>query len=40
MQKQMVIVRQPFLSFLLSVQERNAHNMLSMMLNPCFKGLG
>ncbi len=40
MQKQMVIVLQPFLSFFLSFQECKAHNMLSMMLNPHFKGLG
>ncbi len=39
-QKQVVIVLQPFLSFLLSFQEHNTHNMLSMMLDPCFKRLG
>jgi hypothetical protein len=40
MQKQVVIVLQPFFSFLLSFQECKAHNMLNMMLDPCFKGLG
>jgi hypothetical protein len=39
MQKQVVIVIQPFLSFLLSFQEYKAHNMSSMMLDPHFKGL-
>jgi hypothetical protein len=38
MQKQEVIVFQPFLSFLLSFQGRKVHNMLSMMLDPRFKG--
>jgi hypothetical protein len=39
MQKQVLIVIQPFLSFLLSFQECKVHNMSSMMLDPHFKGL-
>jgi hypothetical protein len=39
MQKQVVTIRQPFLSFLLSFQERKAHNMLSMMLDARSKNL-
>jgi hypothetical protein len=40
MQKQVVQVLNPFLSFMASFQKAKAHNMLAMMLNPCFKGLG
>jgi hypothetical protein len=40
MQKQVVIILQPFLSFLLSFQERKVHNMLSMMLDARSKDLG
>jgi len=39
MQKQVLIVIQPFLSFLLSFQKCKVHNMSSMMLDPHFKGL-
>jgi hypothetical protein len=40
MQKQVVQVLDPFLSFMLSFQPHKAHNMLAMMLNPHCKGLG
>ncbi len=40
MQKQVVQVLNPFLSFMASFQKAKAHNMLAVMLNPCFKGLG
>jgi hypothetical protein len=40
MQKQVVTIFKPFHSFVLSFQEHKAHNMLSMMLDPCFKSLG
>ncbi len=39
MQKQVVTIRQPFLSFLLSFQEFKAHNMLNMMLDARSKNL-
>jgi hypothetical protein len=40
MQKQVVQLLDPFLSFMLSLQPHKAHNMLAMMLNPHCKGLG
>ncbi len=40
MQKQVVQVLNPFLSFMASFQKVKTHNMLAMMLHPCFKGLG
>jgi hypothetical protein len=39
MQKQVVQVLNPFLSFMASFQKAKAHNMLAMMLDPHFKGL-
>jgi hypothetical protein len=39
MQKQVVIIFEPFLSFLLPFQECKSNNMLNMMLDPRFKGL-
>lgn len=35
----MVIVLEPFLSFMLSFHEHKAHNIFSMMLDQCFKCL-
>jgi hypothetical protein len=40
MQKQVVQVLNPLLSFMASFQKAKTHNMLAMMLDPCFKGLG
>ncbi len=40
MQKQVVQVLNPFLSFMASFQKAKIHNMLAMMLDLCFKGLG
>jgi len=39
MQKQVVQVLNLFLLFTASFQKAKAHNMLVMVLNPCFKGL-
>jgi hypothetical protein len=33
-------ILEPFFSFLVAPQTRKAHNMLAMMLDPRFKGLG
>jgi len=40
MQKQVVQVLDPFISFMLSFQPHKAHNMLAIMLNPHCEGLG
>jgi len=40
MQKKMVQVLNPFLSFMVFFQKAKAHNMLAMILNLRFKGLG
>jgi hypothetical protein len=40
MQKQVVQVLNPFLPFMASFQKTKAHNMLAMILDPRFKGLG
>jgi hypothetical protein len=34
MQKQVIIVLEPFLSFMLGFQPRKVHNMLALMLDP------
>ncbi len=39
MEKQIQIMDQFNFSFMLSFQQRKAHNMLAIMLNPSFKGL-
>ncbi len=39
MQKHVVGVLKPFLSFLVAPQIPKAHNMLALMLDPHFKGL-
>ncbi len=39
MQKQVVQVLNPFLSFMASFQKAKVHNMLAMMLDPHFKWL-
>jgi hypothetical protein len=36
----MVQVLNPFLSFVVSFQKVKTHNMLCMMLDACYKGLG
>jgi hypothetical protein len=36
----MVTVISAFFSFMVTFQEHKAHNILSMMLDPCYKGLG
>jgi hypothetical protein len=38
--KKVVQVLNPLLSFMASFQKAKAQNMLAMMLDPCFKGLG
>jgi hypothetical protein len=38
--KKMVTILGFFLSFMVSIQEHKTHNILSMMLDPHFKGLG
>jgi len=40
MQIQVVGVLSPFLSFMLSFQKPKVHNMLCMMLDPCYKNVG
>jgi hypothetical protein len=40
MQKQVVAILESFLSFFLSFQPYKIHNMLALMLNPQYKGLG
>jgi len=40
MQKQVVMTLEFFLSFLLSFQPCKIHNMLALMLDPQYKGLG
>ncbi len=40
MQKQVVAIIESFLSFLLSFQPYKIHNMLALMLDPQYKGLG
>jgi len=40
MQKQVVQVLNPFLSFMASFPKAKIHDMLAMMLDPRFKGLG
>jgi hypothetical protein len=40
MKKEVVQVLNPFLSFVVSFQKAKTHNMLCMMLDPCYKGLG
>jgi hypothetical protein len=40
MQKQVVGIMEPFLSFLVVPWTHKTHNMLALMLDPCFKGLG
>ncbi len=39
-QKQRVQVLDHFFSFMFSFQPQKAHNMLTIMLNPCYKNLG
>jgi hypothetical protein len=39
MKKEMVTVLNAFFSFMVTFQEHKAHNILSMMLDPCYKGL-
>jgi len=39
MQKHVIVVLEPFLSFVLGFQPRKTHNMLALMLNPRYKGL-
>jgi hypothetical protein len=39
-QKQKVQVLDHFFSFMFSFQPHKAHDMLAMMLNPCYKNLG
>jgi hypothetical protein len=38
-QKQMIVIIEPFLSFMLSFQPNKAHNMLALMSNFQYKGL-
>jgi len=40
MRKQVVTVLSTFFSFMVTFKEHKAHNILSMMLAPCYKGLG
>ncbi len=40
MEEQVQIIDQFDLSFMLSFQQGKAHNMLAVLLNSCFKGLG
>jgi hypothetical protein len=40
MQKQVIVIMEPFLSFMLSFQPNKAHNMLVLMLDFQYKGLG
>jgi hypothetical protein len=40
MQQQVLIILEPFLSFMLGFQPHKAHSMLAHMLDPRFKGLG
>ncbi len=40
MQKHVIQVLESFLSFMFCFQSRKAHNMLTMMLDPQYKGLG
>jgi hypothetical protein len=40
MQKQVIVIMEPFLSFMLSFQPNKAHNMLAFMLDFQYKGLG
>jgi hypothetical protein len=40
MKKEVVQVLNPFLSFVVSFQKAKTHNMLCMMLEACYKGLG
>ncbi len=40
MQKQVIVLLKPFLSFLLGFQPRKVHNMLALMFDPWYKGLG
>jgi hypothetical protein len=35
----MIILLKPFLAFAFSLQLQSAHNMLVLMLDPCFKNL-
>jgi len=35
----MIIVLSPFFSFMVTFKEQKAHNILSMMLDLCYKGL-
>ncbi len=39
-EKEVVQVLNPFLSFVVSFQKAKTHNMLCMMLDPCYKSLG
>jgi hypothetical protein len=38
-QKQVIVVLEPFFSFMLGFQPHKAHNMLALMLDPRYKGL-
>jgi len=40
MRKQVVTILNAFFSFMVIFKEHKAHNILSMMLDPCYKGLG
>jgi hypothetical protein len=40
MQKQVIVILEPFLSFMLSFQPNKAPNMLALMLHFQYKGLG
>ncbi len=37
MQKQVIVVLEPFISFMLSFQPHKAHSMLAHMLDPWYK---
>jgi hypothetical protein len=39
MKKQVVTTLNAFFSFIVTFQEHKAHNILNMMLEPCYKGL-
>jgi hypothetical protein len=40
MKKEVIQLVNPFLSFVVSFQKAKTHNMLCMMLDLCYKGLG
>jgi hypothetical protein len=40
MQKQVIVIMEPFLSFVLSFQPNKVHNMVALMLDFQYKGLG